>query len=447
MKKYLLALALFCAVQAVFAQHFGILRKNYFSSYYDTTLMTNIEVLDSSTVRLGSINPTTGVVSTVGNAEYTSGINLTGATLDPYLNRYYIGKGFNFLTFDLNTGTILNDVPITGPLPSSAFQNFRFNNSDSTLYGMVPNNFYSTYFDSTLMMEVEVLDSTQIRFASLNPTTGQYTLIGNTSFGNIYTLAGNSIDPHQMLYYYSAVDTLIGVDLYTGAAYSTVPIQVPPNAIFENIAYSCADTSIYGLTRQNYVSVVFDSLFMDFIEVIDSTTFRLSKINPNTGAITFISPLNLGVGGNLSGGAFIDPNTMTYYFSSGNQIVGASLATGLITSNVPKTYPNNAIALDMMRSTQNCFGAAKTRLNNATAVVKTPARPSTGGLHPNPAQTEITLTLSEPIQRVEILDGQGRTVAAFQEKTINISGLPNGMYYAKAITRTGAYSAYRFVKN
>jgi hypothetical protein len=338
MKKHVFTLLLFCIAQAAAAQNFGILRENYFSSYYDTTLMMNIDVLDSSTIRLGSINPTTGVVSNVGNVEYATGINLNGATIDPYLNRYYIGKGFNFLTFDNNTGTILYDVPITGSLPSSAFQNFRFNNSDSTIYGMVPNNFYSTYYDSTLMMEIEVLDSTQIRFASLNPTTGQYTIIGNSSFSNLYTLAGNSIDPHQMLYYYSAVDTLIGIDLYTGNAYSTVPIQLPPNGIFENIAYSCADTSIYGMTRQNYVSMVYDSLFMDYLQVIDSTTFRLSKINPNTGAVALISPMNLGVGGNLTSGAFIDPNTMTYYFSNGNQIVGVSLVTGLITSSVQKTY-------------------------------------------------------------------------------------------------------------
>jgi hypothetical protein len=447
MKKHVFTLLLFCIAQAASAQNFGILRENYFSSYYDTTLMMNIDVLDSSTIRLGSINPTTGVVSNVGNVEYASGINLSGATIDPYQNRYYIGKGFNFLTFDNNTGTILYDVPITGSLPSSAFQNFRFNNSDSTIYGMVPNNFYSTYYDSTLMMEIEVLDSTQIRFASLNPTAGQYTIIGNSSFSNLYTLAGNSIDPHQMLYYYSAVDTLIGIDLYTGNAYSTVPIQLPPNGIFENIAYSCADTSIYGMTRQNYVSMVYDSLFMDYLQVIDSTTFRLSKINPNTGAVALISPMNLGVGGNLTGGAFIDPNTMTYYFSNGNQIVGVSLVTGLITSSVQKTYPGNAIALDMMRSTQNCFGATKARLNNATGLSQIDKENARGTLFPNPAQTEITFAFSEPILQMEILDARGGVVLVSKEKTTNIAHLPSGIYFAKVMTANGTCMAHKFLKD
>ena len=256
MKKSILILTLFFSAAIAYAQNVGIVRNNYFSTYYDSTLMINIDVLDSSTVRLGSIDPITGVVTNIGNSEYNSAINLNGATLNPYLNHYYIGSGFNLLTFDMTTGDIINNVPISGPLPSASFQNLRFNPSDSIIYGMVPNNFYSTYFDSTIMDFIDVLDSTQILFGSIDPSTGQYTLIGNTSYSNLYTLAGNSIDPFQMVYYYSAVDTFIGIDLYTGNPYSTVTIQLPSNAIFENISYSCVDTTIYGITRQNYISTI-----------------------------------------------------------------------------------------------------------------------------------------------------------------------------------------------
>ncbi len=447
MKNNILIIALFFVVNIAAAQNFGIARANYFSSYYDSTLMIDIEVLDSATIRLGSVNPETGIVTNVGTIEYNSGINLNGATIDPYLNRYYIGKGINFLTFDINTGDIINDVPIFGSINSSSFQNFRFNNSDSTIYGMVPKNFYSTYYDSIAMVDIEVLDSTQIRFASLNPETGEYTLIGNSSFSNLYTLAGNSIDPYQMLYYYSAVDTLIGIDLYTGSPYSTVPIQLPANGIFENIAYSCIDTAIYGITRQNYISTVYDSLFMDSIQVIDSTTFRLSKINPNTGEVTFVSPMNLGIGGNLTGGAFIDPNSMTYYFSNGNQIAGVSLVTGLITSSVIKTFSGNAFTLDMMRSTQNCFGAAKTRLNNQTGVEKTTNADLEGSLFPNPAQSEITVKINASYSNAELLDSKGTLIFETNEKTIDILGLPSGIYFVKVLTENGKLFTGKFVKN
>lgn len=447
MKNCILTLSLFFIISLACAQNVGIVRNNYISSYFDSTLMVNIEVLDSATIRLGSIDPLTGVVTNVGNSAYMSGINLNGATLNPYANQYYIGSGFNLLTFDLNSGDMINNVPISGPLPSSSFQNLRFNPSDSTIYGMVPNNFYSSYFDSTVMTTIEVLDSTQIRFASIDPVSGQYSLIGNSSNSNIYTLAGNSIDPYQMVYYYSAVDTLIGVDIYTGNTFSSVPIQLPSGAIFENITYSCIDTSIYGITRQNFISSVYDSLFMIDFEVLDSTTFRVSKINPNTGVVTFISPNNIGLGGNLSGGSFIDPNSMTFFFSNGNQIVGVSLVSGLITSVVTKTFTSGAFSLDMMRSTLNCWGASKIRNNTTTGVNEITNAKLDWILFPNPAQNEISLKNDELFSSIEIINMNGKVILETKEKTIDISDFQSGIYVAKILSQNGTMSVRKFVKN
>lgn len=447
MKNCILTLSLFFIISLACAQNVGIVRNNYISSYFDSTLMVNIEVLDSATIRLGSIDPLTGVVTNVGNSAYMSGINLNGATLNPYANQYYIGSGFNLLTFDLNSGDMINNVPISGPLPSSSFQNLRFNPSDSTIYGMVPNNFYSSYFDSTVMTTIEVLDSTQIRFASIDPVSGQYSLIGNSSNSNIYTLAGNSIDPYQMVYYYSAVDTLIGVDIYTGNTFSSVPIQLHSGAIFENITYSCIDTSIYGITRQNFISSVYDSLFMIDFEVLDSTTFRVSKINPNTGVVTFISPNNIGLGGNLSGGSFIDPNSMTFFFSNGNQIVGVSLVSGLITSVVTKTFTSGAFSLDMMRSTLNCWGASKIRNNTTTGVNEITNAKLDWILFPNPAQNEISLKNDELFSSIEIINMNGKVILETKEKTIDISDFQSGIYVAKILSQNGTMSVRKFVKN
>lgn len=429
-----------------FSQNVGIVRKNYSSYVYDSLLMDYIETYDSSTVRLGSVDPYSGVVSNYSTNEYAIGINLNGATIDPYLNKYYIGSGTNLLTFDITTGNLDNSAPISGIIPTSAFQNYRFNPSDSTIYGMVPENFYSSYYDSLSMSYIEVLDSARIRFASINPITGQYNLIGNTPFKNIYTLAGNSIDPYQMIYYYSAVDTLVGIDLYDGSVYSEVPIQLPPYGIFENIAYSCADTSIYGISRQNYTSIVYDSLFMDYIEVIDSTTFRLSKINPNTGAITFISPYNLQAGSNLTGGAYIDPNTMTYFFNHGIQIIGVSLTSGLITSSVTKTYPSGEIALDMMRSTQNCYGALKMREN---PILENEDILSDDNLnvYPNPSNSKITISTNSPLIYISIIDLTGKEVLKTKEKILDISELSNGIYLVKCYFENNIVLARKLIKN
>lgn len=405
----------------------------------------NIEVFDSSTIRLGSVEPLTGVVSPIGNQAYNMAINLNGATNDFYQNRYFIGSGLNLLTFDMNSGNLINNVPITGPLPSASFQNFKFNPSDSIIYGMVPNNFYSSYFDSVSMSYIEVLDSSQIRFGSIDPLSGQYNIIGNQSFPNLYTLAGNSIDPYQMVYYYSAVDTLIGIDLYNGSIFTEVPIQMQPFGIFENIAYSCVDTCIYGLSRQNFTSVVYDSLFMDFVEVIDSTTFRLSKINPNTGVVSFVSPFNIQAGGNLTGGAYIDPSTMTYYFNNGNYIVGVSLNSGLITSSVLKSYPSGEIALDMMRSNLNCYGSSKIRTNPSLGLHDNPS--TQVSLYPNPSQHQISIKSKEKIKLLIVLDVLGNRVMSSSNTILDISSLPAGIYFVQIIFENGELLNKPVVRN
>jgi hypothetical protein len=123
MKGYSIIVLLIFITGSSFSQNVGIIRNNYISTYYDSMLMTDIEVLDSATIQLGSINPVTGVVLPIGSTAYNSGINLNGATLNPYANQYYIGSGRNMLTFDMNSGDITNNVPISGSLPSSSFQN------------------------------------------------------------------------------------------------------------------------------------------------------------------------------------------------------------------------------------------------------------------------------------------------------------------------------------
>jgi hypothetical protein len=446
MKKGIFVFIIQLFVLVGYGQNVGIVRKNYYSTYFDSSTNSSYEVFDSATIRLGTINPTTGFVSNLSNQAYQLPINLNSATIDPYHGFYYIGSANQLLTFDINSGNLIHNVPVTGISSSSLFQNFRFNTSDSIIYGMVPINYYSNYFDSSTMSSYQVLDSSRIRFGSIDPVSGLYTIIGNTSFNNIYTLAGNSIDPYQMVYYYSAVDTLIGIDLYNGTLYSAVPIQLPPHGIFENIAYSCVDTSIYGLTRQNYTSIVFDSLLMDYTEVVDSVTFRLSKIDPNTGIVTFISPFNIQSGGNLTGGAYIDPNSMTYYFNHGNKIIGVSLLTGLITTNVRKRYPSGEISIDMMRSSQNCYGSSTLRLKPKSGIKKDNFTNELR-LYPNPAHAQLTIENVASIKSISLIDLMGNTVLTTTENTFNIENVPNGIYFVYVQTKSESIHTAKFIKN
>jgi hypothetical protein len=248
-----------------------------------------------------------------------------------------------------------------------------------------------------------------------------------------------------MVYYYSAVDTLVGIDLYTGNRFSNVKIQLPSNAIFENISYSCIDTAIYGITRQTFISTVYDSLLMTNIEVIDSTTFRLSKINPNTGFVDLISPYSIGYSGNLSVGSFIDPSSFTFYLSDGIKIIGVSLSTGLVTSIETKTFSSGAIALNMIRSAENCYGTNEIRINTRTGIEE--LENIEINIFPNPAQNLISVTNKKQFNTIEIIDYKGLSILKTTDEIIDISILPQGIYILKLIKQDGNFISKRFVKN
>jgi hypothetical protein len=138
---------------------------------------------------------------------------------------------------------------------------------------------------------------------------------------------------------------------------------------------------------------------------------------------------------------------MTYFFSSGNKIVGVSLISGLITSSVPKSYESDAIAFDMMRSTQNCFNAKALRFINSPIVEEeTPNAKIEAILFPNPAKNQITLKINSSINNIEILDSRGRLVLVSKQKTIDISSLSSGIYFLKAVTESGSLFTDKFVK-
>ncbi len=85
---------------------YGLIRKNYFSTEFDSTLGFPIETLDSATVRLGKINLTTGDISIVSPYSIVSGgysLN-AGSTIDPSTDTYYFSNGDQIIGVNLYTG-------------------------------------------------------------------------------------------------------------------------------------------------------------------------------------------------------------------------------------------------------------------------------------------------------------------------------------------------------
>jgi len=400
---------------------FGIVRKNYFSDVIDPFDSSFVfQQLDSTSIRLGKIDHQTGLVNAFGPEQMNEYVNLTGAALNPYDSTYIFMGASQMLTLSLNTGEVLNRVTISNPLADSYFDNFRFNNSDSTLYGLA-----RRYIASTSTGEVFL--------AKINTTTGVITQISPSSVAQGYALAGSAINPYEMVYYFSTGANLLGLDLYTGELYSNTPIQAIDGIMFDNFSYSCSDTSLYGLIRKNYFSTEFDSTLGFPIETLDSATVRLGKINLTTGAISIISPNSVLAGGySLNAGSTIDPLTNTYYFSNGDQLIGVDINSGLSVSQ-PNISFNNGMYFDLMRNFGDCKNAIRMRLNPMITAISNVNDSSELSLFPNPANDFVQLNLDPSNHLVSITDLTGKTVFSFQSNgnsqlQIPVSQLAEGMY-------------------
>lgn len=396
----------------------------------------------TSEIFLATINPSTGVVTNISPTSLSPIINLTGAALDPYNNNYHF-VGYNQIkTINLSTGLETNSVVINNPIANSNFDNFRFNNSDSTLYGLARRYIYDSVTNTGYG---------EVFLSTINTTTGTIAQISPNSIGQGFALAGSAIDPYQKIFYYSTGANLVGVDMYTGLVYSNPPISIIGGGkYFDNFTYSCVDTALYGLIRTNYFSYAYDSLIMDTIQTLDSTAIHLGKINPSTGVVSKISPTKLDQGGyTLNAGSTIDPSTMTYYYNNGYQLVGVSLLTGLKVSQ--QTINNtNGQFFELMRIQSNCYGANKPIRQNIPTSVTSSLKQNNISIFPNPTSGVIELENNSNVIKIEIFDIVGKCVLTHNFISINhkidVSTLQKGNYILKAYSKNKQYSISKFIK-
>lgn len=443
MKKLILSLSLIITAQLAEAQTantiYGIARQNYYSyviNPFDSTIIS--QVFDSCTIKLGLFNTLTGVVTPAFATGFNDAINLTGAALNPYDNTYIFIGASKMNTLDLSTGQLINQATLSNPNGDSYFDNFRFCNSDSTMYGLARRN----YFDSTLMTTVGAL-----YLAKANTNTGVITEISTSSVGQGFALAGSAIDPYQMVYYYSTGSHLVGLDMYNGSIYSNAPIGTVTNEYFDNFTYSCADTSLYGLVRRNYFS---NSPNPWSPATLDSSTIHLGKIDPSTGIVTVVSPYAISYGGyTLNGGAAIDPFTMTYYYSNGSNMIGVSMVTGLVTSNLPFIF-NGPQYFDMFRNFDNCKEAVAIRSNSATSVNENNVAENSISIFPNPAKSAVNISANRKLISAAIFDITGKIQSSYslnnnEKSLLDISSLSAGIYLLRVTTNDNSVITQKLI--
>ncbi len=429
---------------------YGLVRKNFYSSVGILLDSTNSAMnLDSTQIKLGRLEPNSGAVVSIGNSPLNQTPSLSGAALDPYKNTYTFIGGIGINTLDVATGNIINQIPINYPDTDSYFDNIRFNNSDSTVYGLLRRINSDSTISATL---------SEIYLAKINSQTGVISKISSSSVAQGFSYSGSAIDPYQMVYYFSVGSNLVGLDIYNGSIHSNVPITISGGTIFDNFTYSCADTGLYGLIRQNYFTTIADSTLLgDSTQILDSTTIKLGRINPNTGIVTIISPHTILQGGySITAGAAVDPNTMTYYFGSGSNLMGVSLITGLITSNVSYAFEQGVYLgaqedyFDLIRNFENCYTASPTRLQ-AILDIEQPAETSSFDIFPNPASHYVSVSCSQPIQSITISTVEGRLVNTSnvnsKQVTLPLNDFTNGLYFIKLTTQNNHVITKKMIKN
>jgi hypothetical protein len=448
MKKPLLFLSLLFLSLISLAQNansiYGIVRQNYYSIAYDPfDSSITYQMFDSATIRLGFSDPATGIVANIGNSTYNQLVNLTGAAINPYDSSYTFMGGTNLNTLSLSTGQIMNQVPLFNPIAFSYFDNFRFNNSDSTIYGLARRNNYDPISMQTIG---------EVYLAKVNTQSGLITQISPNSIANGFALAGSAIDPYQMVYYFSTGAFLLGIDIYNGSIFSIAPITITDGIAFDNFTYSCADTGLYGLIRQNYFSYVTNPLFpLDSFPLLDSSSIKLGRINPATGIVTTISPSSIAQGGySLNAGAAINPNTMTYYYSNGYEMFGVSLITGLITSKSPFVFAAGEY-FDLMRNSENCFSALAVRPKPTVLGLNSTIQSKEIEIFPNPTENTCLVKNNIGINQISVLSIEGReimnTTLQSTQIVLDLSGLEKGVYLVKIRDNKNVVSLKRLIKN
>jgi hypothetical protein len=372
---------------------------------------------------LASIDPATGQITPVGSAPLSNAVNATGSTLNPYNQTFSFQDEDSWLSVDLQTGAVLNDVLLSLPNTEGNFDNFRFNTADSSMYGL----YRSVSFDPSTGFV-----SSDIRLATCDLSSGAVNLISTHSIAESFTMSGSTIDPHQMFYHFESEGKFMGIDLYTGEIYSQPTISFATVGLsFDNFAYSCVDTAIYGLIMQNGIQA-------------------LGKIDPQTGLVTSLPTILSFDNYILNSGGAIDPDNHIYYFqtydSTGQiQLVGLSLSDGSVVS---ESYLGSDGYFIMYRIQSDCYRANRARFN----LITQQSQITDLGLkiYPNPVQDILSVSTENPINKIEIMDLMGRMLHSCHPNGLNLqiptTLLENGMYYLR-ISSANASHVERFIKN
>jgi len=381
----------------------------------------------AGTIRLGKLDVSNGALTAVSPNSLASVISATGAALDPITQTYFFQTQTEFVAVNMLDGLPSAQNAMSNPIAPSYFDNYRFNTSDSTIYGLARRS------TSTGLGQA----NGELYLATIDPATGVITQISPQSVGQMYAVQGSAINPHEMVYYYSNQGKIIGLDLYNGQVYSEQTITFPEGGLyFDNYTYNCADTTIYGLIRTS--------------STIPNVPY-LGKIDPQTGVVTRVSQQPLPYNSyTINGSSTIDPINGVYYFSAllpqgGYAVAGVSVTTGLVVFEqliTPQGAASSALYFDLLRHPGDCFEATPTRINpNSNGAGLAGISKSALKVAPNPFEQQFTVSSDQMIQALTLRDAQGKVVMQQAANTnkldVETASLQSGVYFLEVQTASG----------
>ena len=394
------------------------------SAQVDNTMYGLYQIANPPSFQFASIDPLTGQVNPIGSAVLSTMVNATGSALNPYSQTYSYQDEDSWLSLDLQTGAIVNDVMVSLPNSAGNFDNFRFNAADSNMYGL-----YSQVISDPVTGFVNL----DLKLATCDLTTGFVNLVSPNSVAQSYTMSGSTIDPYLMVYYFESEGKFMGIDLYNGEIYSQPTISVDvAGSFFSNFAYSCADTAVYGLIMNNGVKA-------------------LGKINPQTGVVTTLPTVLSFDNFVMNSGGAIDPLNLVYYFQTidtagQNKLVGLSLLDGSVASQSVISTVGNYFT--MYRIQSDCYLAEPSRLNPVASV--TEFKNIDVQVFPNPVQDLIHVSSQFPMDYIEIVNTDGtlieRILTDEMDVQFSLESLADGLYYLRVCSPEATYTE-RFVKD
>ncbi|MGZ4034749.1 MAG: T9SS type A sorting domain-containing protein [Bacteroidia bacterium] len=188
----------------------------------DSTIYGLARKSSPPSVFLAKIDPATGIVTNISSSSIATGDQIPNGALDPYNKIYYFAnQGGDIVGVSLLTGAVVSCHLMTNAA-GTYFDQFLFNCSDSTIYGLASTSSPDHVF-----------------LAKVNPATGVITNISTSSVASGEQVPNATIDPFNNIYYFADMSNhIVGLNLSTGAVISTQLMTNVNAAYFDQFIFN-----------------------------------------------------------------------------------------------------------------------------------------------------------------------------------------------------------------